>query len=137
MQLSPYLFFADTCEAAFRFYQQCLGGEIVTMMNHGESPIAGQTPLERHRTILHARLDLPDGQVLMGSDAPPEFRRENGGFSLSLGVKQLAEAERLYQALSQGGTVTMPLQPTFWSAGFAMLTDRFGTPWMINCEIPA
>jgi PhnB protein len=133
MQLNPYLIFNGTCEAAFKFYAQCLGGKIEMMMNHGESPMAEQTPPERHKSIMHARMTVGD-QVLMGSDGPADYHDEMQGFSVTLGIDTPAEAERVFNALAGGGTVKMSLQKTFWAERFGMLTDRFGTPWMINCE---
>ncbi len=73
-------------------------------------------------------------KVLMGSDAPPERYQEPRGFSVSLSVKDPAEAERIFHALADNGTVQMPIQKTFWSVRFGMVVDRFGVPWMVNCE---
>ncbi len=70
----------------------------------------------------------------MASDAPPQYHKTPQGFSVSLHVKTEDEAERIFKALAEGGTVTMPLEKTFWAARFGMLTDRYGTPWMINCD---
>jgi PhnB protein len=82
---------------------------------------------------MHARMSLPGGSVLMASDAPPEHREKVQGFSVSLTVTDVADAERKFNALADGGTVTMPFSKTFWSRGFGMCTDRFGIPWMVNC----
>ncbi|MGH7962356.1 MAG: VOC family protein [Candidatus Binatia bacterium] len=136
MQLIPYLNFNGQCEAAFKFYEQCLGGTIVAMMTHGDSPIADQVPSGLHNTILHARLIVGD-QVLMGSDSPPEHHEKPQGMYVSLGIDDPADAERIFHALAENGTVRMPLQQTFWAARFGMLVDRFGIPWMINCDQPA
>ena len=133
MQLNPYLTFNGQCEAAFKFYEKCLGGKIVAMITHGGSPMAEQTPPERHDTILHARLMVGD-EVLMGSDAPPERYEQAKGFSVTLGVADPGTAERIFRDLSQNGTVQMPIQKTFWAVRFGMLVDQFGIPWMINCE---
>src|SRR5919112_5802116 len=135
MQLNPYLMFDGQCEAAFRFYEQALGGTIVAIMTFGESPMAEQTPAELRGQIMHARLIVGD-TVLLGSDAPGERYEKMKGFSVALGVDEPAEAERVFNALAAGGTVTMPIQETFWARRFGMLTDRFGTPWMVNCEKP-
>jgi PhnB protein len=135
MQLNPYLMFDGQCEAAFRFYEQALGGTIVAIMTFGESPMSEQTPAELRGQIMHARLIVGD-TVLMGSDAPGERYEKMKGFSVALGVDEPAEAERVFNALAAGGTVTMPIQETFWAHRFGMLIDRFGTPWMINCEKP-
>jgi len=93
-------------------------------------------PPEWHDKIMHARLTVGD-ETLMGSDAPPGRYEAMKGFSVTLGIADPADAERIFQALAQGGTVRMPIQPTFWAQRFGMLVDRFGTPWMINCEQPA
>ena len=133
MQLNPYLFFNGQCEAAFKFYEQCLGGRILFKITNGESPMAKETPKERHGQILHARFEV-DGQVLMGSDAPPDRFDPPKGFSISINLATPEEAERIFAALSEKGTVHMPIQETFWALRFGMLNDQFGIPWMINCE---
>jgi PhnB protein len=133
MQLNPYLTFNGKCEAAFKFYEQCLRGKIEIMMTHGDSPMAQQVPSEWRNKIIHARLTVGDN-VLMGSDAPPERYEEMKGFSVSLSVDDPAEAERIFNALVANGTVRMPLQKTFWAVRFGLLVDQFGVPWMVNCE---
>jgi len=133
MQLNTYLHFNGQCEEAFKFYEQCLGGKIEAMVSHEETPFANQVPTERRRQIVHARL-LVDGQVLMGMDPPPDRYQKPHGFNVNIGVKDPAEAERIFNALSQNGTVTMQFGETFFAVRFGMLVDRFGIPWMINCE---
>jgi PhnB protein len=133
MQLSPYLFFNGDCEEAFKFYAQCLGGKIEGMLTHAGTPAEAQVPPEWRDKILHARLTIGD-QVLMASDAPPGRYDQPKGFSVSIQIKDPAEAERIFQALSENGTVQMPIAETFWAARFGMLVDRFGIPWMVNCE---
>jgi PhnB protein len=133
MKINAYLHFDGRCEAAFKFYEQCLGGKIVFKMTYGESPMAGQSPPGWRDKIMHARLLVKD-QVLMGSDASPERYNAPKGFSMSLNLNDAAEAERIFNALLEKGTVVMPLQETFWAERFGMLSDQFGIPWMINCE---
>lgn len=135
MQLNPYLTFNGQCEAAFKFYERCLGGKIEAMMPHAGTPAEEHVPVEWRDKIMHARLAVGDG-VLMGSDAPPERYEKPRGFSVSLQIKDPAQAERAFHALAEGGAVQMPIQATFWAARFGMLVDRFGTPWMINCDKP-
>lgn len=135
MKINPYLSFNGTCKAAFTFYAQCLHGEIVMMMTPADAPAEAQCPPGSSDFILHARLLVGD-QVLMGSDAPEGRYQPAQGVFVSLNIDEPAEAERVYNALSEGGTVHMPLQETFWAQRFAMLADRFGTAWMINCEKP-
>ena len=136
MQLNPYLLFDGQCEAAFTFYAERLGGKVAAMMRYEGSPAADHTPPEWRQKIMHARLMLGD-RVLMGSDPPPGSQERMQGFFVTLGVDDPAEAERIFAALAEGATVRMPLQQTFWARRFGMLVDRFGTPWMINCEQPA
>jgi PhnB protein len=133
MQLNPYLFFNGDCEAAFKFYEQNLGAKIEAMMPHEGSPAAGHVPAEWGSKILHARLRLGD-QVLMASDAPPGSFEKQQGFSINIGVNDPSEAERIFRALAESGKVTMPIAETFWAVRFGMLVDRFGIPWMVNCE---
>ncbi len=134
MQVHPYLNFNGQCEEAFKFYEECLGGRIVTMMSHGDSPIADQLPAEWHASILHARMDL-GGTVLMGSDNPPGHASKPAGMYVALFADSAAEAERVFHALAENGQIQMPMEKTFWAERFGMLTDRFGTQWMINCEL--
>ncbi len=133
MQINPYLMFNGHCEDAFKFYQQVLGGKIEAMMPHEGTPAAEHVPSEWRNKIMHARLRVGD-KVLMGSDAPPGRQEDMQGFSVSLGIEKPADAERIFHALAENGTVRMPIQQTFWAARFGMLVDQFGTPWMINCE---
>jgi PhnB protein len=133
MKLNPYLFFNGECEAAFKFYEQCLSGKIDAMMTYEGSPMAEETPTESRNKIMHAQLNVGD-MVLMGSDTLPEHFKTPQGFYVSLQFDDVAEAERIFHTLAENGTVRMPLEETFWAARFGMLVDRFGTPWMINCE---
>src|SRR5271167_3780848 len=133
MQLNPYLTFNGQCEAAFKFYEKALGGKIEAMIPHTGTPAAEHVPPEWREKIMHARL-IVNGQALMGSDAPPDHYKEPKGFSVSLQFKDEAEGARVFNALAEGGKVGMPLQKTFWAAGFGTLVDRFGIPWMINCD---
>jgi PhnB protein len=131
--LNPYLFYQDTCEAAFNFYAKVLGGKIEMMLRASEGPPDMRPSPGREKMIMHARMSLPGGSVLMASDAPPEHVEKPQGFSISLTIADVADAERKFNALADGGTVTMPFSKTFWAKGFGMCVDRFGIPWMVNC----
>lgn len=133
MELNPYLTFNGDCEAAFKFYEQCLGGKIEGMRTHAGAPAEEHAPPEWRNKMLHARLIVGD-EVLMGSDTPPERYEQPKGFWVSIRVKDAADAERIFHALAEDGTVQMPIQQTFFAARFGMLVDRFGIPWMVNCE---
>jgi PhnB protein len=133
MRANPYLLFDGTCEEALTAYANILGGRILAMMPFEQSPASANTPQEWRKKILHGRIAFGDN-VLMASDAPPGRFQKMQGMSVALNIAEPAEAERVFAALAEGATVTMPLAETFWALRFGMLTDRFGTPWMINCE---
>lgn len=134
MQWFPYLALNGRCKEAFEFYEKCLGGKIVAMAGYDDMPNAEELPAAMRGRIMHARLVLGD-QVLMGCDAHPDMPYDGiRGCDVAIQAKTPEEAERLFAVLSEGGTVQMPIGETFFSARFAMFTDRFGVPWMINCE---
>jgi PhnB protein len=133
MQVNPYLFFDGQCKEAFEFYAELLGGKIEAMLTHEGTPAADHVPAEWRSKIIHARLVLGN-QVLMGSDAPPQHQQKPQGFSVNINLESPAEAERIFNALKENGNVAMPFGETFWAVRFGMLVDRFGIPWMVNCE---
>ena len=133
MSIDVHLDFADTCEEAFRFYAEVLGGTDLQIMTNGASPMADKIPAERKNLVMHAHLNV-DGTALMGADAPPQMYRAPQGVSLSVGAKDAAEAERKFAALSEGGQVRMPMAETFFRKRCGMVTERFGIPWMVVCQ---
>lgn len=133
MQVSPHLTFAGQCEAAFKFYERCLGGTIDMMLTYGNSPMAEQVPPGWRDKIVHATLSIGD-RAVSGADALPEQYERPQGFYLLLDIDNSAEAERAFGALSEGGIVRMPLQKTFWSNAFGVIVDQFGIPWEISCQ---
>jgi PhnB protein len=133
MEIGPYLNFKGNCAEAFKFYERTLGGKIVMMQTHGDSPMKDHVPADWRDKIMHVRL-VVGNYALMGSDAPPEHYVPTQGFYVSVSVDGPANAERVFNAFAEGGKVNMPFQKTFWSAGFGMVVDQFGTPWMVNCE---
>jgi len=135
MQTIPHLHFKGNCREAFKFYAETLGGKIVFAMTFGEAPGAEQAPAELRNQIIHARVDL-GGQFLLGCDVPPDRYQAPQGFNVMAAVDKPADAERLFETLADGGTVSMPVRETFWAHRFGMCTDRFGTPWMVNCAKP-
>ena len=136
MKIKPYLSFDGECQAALKFYARCLGGTIVYSMTYGQSPMATQVPPEWGAKIYHATLSVGD-QTLGAADAPPGAYRNPQGLSLTLELDEPTEADRLFGMLSEGGTVQMPIQETHWAQRFGVLTDQFGTPWIINCGTSA
>ena len=134
MRINPYLIFNGDCKAAFTFYAQALPGRIDVMMTFGESPAREHFPADLHNLIIHTSLSIDD-QAIMGSDTTPDRPTDDmAACSISLNVDSIAEAERVFAALSDDGSVQMPLEATFWAARFGMLVDRFGVSWMVNCE---
>jgi PhnB protein len=136
MRWNPYLAFDGNCEAAFKFYERCLGGKIVAMITYADMPSGQPVAPEHAKRIMHARLVTGD-QVLMGGDAPAGMPFKGiHGCSVAVQVDKPEDAERLFKALSEKGTVDMPMQETSWAIRFGMLKDQFGVPWMVNCEMP-
>jgi PhnB protein len=133
MRINPYLEFNGQCEEAFKFYERCFNGKIEMMMTHAESPMADKVPVEWRNAILHARIVIGDRELL-GSDRPPQDYKAPQGISVMLEIKDPVEAERVFHALEEKGTVRMPFQETFWAQRFGMVVDRYGIPWLINCE---
>lgn len=136
IQLEPYLFFDGKCEEALNFYKGIFGGEIEGLSRWKEMPgDAGGPPVtpETENRVMHAYFKS-DGVKFMASDASPGKKYGEGPMSLSLDVSDAAQAQRLFDALGQGGNVEMPMQDMFWGAKFGMLTDKFGIDWMVSCR---
>lgn len=131
MRLIPYLNFNGNCRAAFDFYREALGGEIVMRMTYGDSPMGDQMPPDSHNLIMHSQL-VAGGAVLMGADGPPS-PGDGGSTCINVDVDSIEEAERIYAALTVGGEIQMPLAETFWAHRWGAFRDRYGKPWMINC----
>ncbi|HJU94133.1 MAG TPA: VOC family protein [Pyrinomonadaceae bacterium] len=132
MELSPYLIFNGDCAEALKFYEQTLGARIEFSTTFAGSPAAEHAPPEWGDKILHATMKI-DGQTVMGSDAPPGHYAKPQGISVSIALSDRDKGERIFNALAEGGTITMPFEKTFWAEGFGMCVDRFGIPWMVNC----
>lgn len=134
MQLHTYFMFDGDCREAFEFYQRCLGAEIKAMMAWKDGPNAQEMPAEQQDRIMHACLDL-NGHMLMGTDSPPGSPYEGvRDAHVVLAVPDPGEAERVFGELSRGGKVEMPMAETFWAQRFGTAVDRFGVPWMVNCD---
>jgi PhnB protein len=133
LNASVTLHFNGDCEAAFKFYEHLLGGKIEFVLPWGASPLADQAPAGWGQKILFARLTSRD-MTLLGGDALPGQYRPAAGFSLTLSTADPGEAEYLATELAKdGGSVTVPLEKTFWALRYGVVTDRFGIPWEINC----
>lgn len=132
MQINPYLSFNGNCREAFKFYEGVFGAKTSMSMTWGESPMCDQMPKEMSDHIMHTTLNIGNA-ALMGADAPAEHYEKPQGMHIALHYEDTAEGERIFNALSEGGTVQMPFQKTFWADGFGMCADKFGIPWMVNC----
>jgi PhnB protein len=132
MTMNTYVNFPGSCAEAFRFYEEHLGGTITMMTTHGQTPGSRVGPEWQH-AVLHARLSI-GGTELMGADIPKAEPMRSA--YLSLRPDSDKEAERMFQALSDGGTIFMPMQQTFFASRFGQLRDRFGINWMIMHERP-
>jgi PhnB protein len=133
VQLYPNLTFNGQCEAAFKFYEECLHGRTVFMMTYENAPMDLQTPSDWRKKIFHATFALAEF-MFAGSDLPPGQYQKPQGFALQFNLNDPVNAERIFKALSENGTVQMPLQETFWAPRFGVLVDQFDIPWIINCE---
>lgn len=132
MQLEPYIFFYGRCEEALEFYKSAIGGTYELNRFEG-SPMAEQVPANARNKIMHATFK-GDGFSFMASDGDlsKKLDAQAGNVSLSLGITDAAQAERVFNALAQGGTVNQPFGDAFWGGKFGVLVDRFGTEWMIS-----
>jgi PhnB protein len=130
MKLNTFLNFGGNCEAAFRFYEQHLGGKITMLMRRSEQPEQPVTWPSWENSIQYAYMDLGETQ-LMASDVPPERFQPMRSVYLSLTVEGADEAERIWALLSAGGQIFMPMEETFFATRFGQLRDKFGTSWMI------
>ena len=130
--IHAYLTFDGNAAEAMRFYEKTLGGKIQMMMTMGEAPGAEQFPPGAASRIMHAALAYGGG-LLMASDSMPGQPYEGmKGFGVALTLDTVAEGRRVFDALAEGGKVGMPYDKTFWVEAFGMVTDRFGTPWLVN-----
>ena len=130
--LDSYIFFNGNCAEAMRFYERTLGGKIEMSMTYAESPEPDQCPPDSKDRIMHASMLIGDRR-LMASDTPAsDGAKPMQSFALSLSYPEVKEAQRIFNALADGGTTIMPFGKTFWAEGFGMCTDKFGTPWMVG-----
>ena len=137
--LNPYLNFGGNTEEVFNFYKSVFGGEFSTFMRFSDVPagaMGGEQNAADANMLMHVALPIGKGSVLMGSDKPAAMGSVTKGDNswISLDAESKEEADKLFNGLSAGGMVMMPLQDTFWGAYFGMFADKFGTQWMINCE---
>jgi PhnB protein len=140
MKLVTSLSFAGNCREAFEFYAQVLGDEITAVMTYGDGPPGMEVPAAMKDWLMHCWLQVGD-QALMGSDMHSDWATKinepKNGFDVTFHTESIEEARRVFEALSEGGTVAMAFSEMFWTPGFGTLTDRFGIPWMVNVSSAA
>jgi PhnB protein len=138
--IQPYLNFQGNSEEAINFYKSKLGGVILTLQKFKDTPHGEKMSEADRDKVMHISLKLKDGTTLMASDVVEGMGGEyikGNNFSLAVNPESEGEADRIFNGLSEGGEVTMPLQKTFWNAYFGMLNDKYGIQWMINYVYPA
>jgi PhnB protein len=133
MKASTTLHFSGQCEAAFKHYERQLGAKIEFMLKWGESPAGGEVPPEWRDKVLHARMTLGGADIVAGDVLARDYRQPQG-FSVMLAVDDRQNAEQIFAALADGGSIKMPLQKTFWAPLYGVVVDRYAIPWEVNCE---
>ncbi len=131
--INPYLNFNGKTEEAFNFYKSVFGGEFTSLMRFGETPGCEDMPATEKDGIMHVSYQI-GSTILMASDVPSSMEQVKFGSSVSLciNVETREEADRVFNGLSEGGNISMPMQDMFWGDYFGMLTDKFGIQWMIS-----
>jgi PhnB protein len=135
MKTNLHLVFPGTCREAFAFYEKSFGSKIAMTMTFADAPEGTPVPPDAKDLIMHTSMPV-GGILLMGCDAPKGREEPLGGFQVALQSDDEAEVKRVFEALSGGGSVMMPLQKTFWSPLFGMLKDKFGVGWMVSVPGP-
>ena len=130
MNVTPYVFFNGNCAEAIAYYQKVLGARVRSQAKYGDTPAKEHVPAEFHDKVIHADLEIGGSSLMMSDDCRPEAGGP-GGYSLTIGADSTAEAKRMFDALADGGTVTMEFGKTFFAEAFGSVHDRFGIRWMV------
>ncbi len=133
MKLVPHLGFDGRCEEAFKYYEKHLGGKITRLATYEGTPAEQMMPAEMRRKVIHAQIAIGDS-TLMGADSPPGRYEVTHGIAVTLEADTPEEAQRMFDALANGGSIQMSMEKTFFAVKFGTLRDRFGIPWMVICE---
>ncbi len=129
--VKPYITFKGNCAEAIDFYKQALGADELFRQTFGESPMKEMGPAD---AIMHATIQVGDSHIMMCDDPRGDAAEAPSNISLAVGLDDAEQARKIFNNLAEGGTVTMPIDKTFWAEAFGMLTDKFGINWMVNCE---
>ena len=133
MKLITYVTFGGQCEEAINFYKEALGAEVLLVSRMGDSKMEVAEVLKNK--IMHARLRIGENELYMSDTFEPSSVKQGNNISLSIQIDDTVQLEKLFNSLSAGGTVKMPLEDTFWGARFGMFIDKFGIHWMMNCDL--
>ena len=133
LSVNPYITFPGNCRQAIEFYQAALGAEVLFTQTVGDSPMSNMGPSEN---IMHATIKVGDSTMMMCDNPGPEAAPGNGNISLAVGLNDPERAGQIFDNLSAGGAVIMPIQKSYWAEAFGMVTDKFGVKWLINCDAP-
>ena len=134
MKINPYITYKDNCREAFEFYAEVLGGEVEFVQTFGEAPGGDGTPVHLADKVMHARVKIGESYLLGSDSFSPEGYAPPSGITIQSGGDDFDTTKAQFTALAEGGQVTMPFESTFWAAGFGMLVDKFGVPWMMNVD---
>lgn len=133
LTVEPYITYKGNCREAMEFYKTAVGAEILFSQTIGDSPMAG---MGDPNNIMHATIRIGNSTLMMSDNCGPGDVPTGTQISLAIGLKDAAKAKELFDNLSEGGSVIMPLEKTFWAEAFGMVTDKYGVKWMINSEAP-
>jgi PhnB protein len=131
--VSPYIAFKGNCRQAIEFYKTALGADVLFTQTVGESPMSD---MGQSTNIMHCTIKVGDSTIMMCDDPRPEVAPGDGNISLAIGLDDPERASQLFRNLTDGGSVIMPLEKTYWAEAFGMVTDKFGVKWMVNCAAP-
>lgn len=131
MKIYPYLNFDGNCQEAFEFYAKVFGGKILGIQKYGDAPAGEEINPTWNDRVMHAQMSIGDA-MLMASDTPPDWFHKPQGIYVFIQIDEVADAERIFEQLSEGAEIHMPMQEQFWAKRFGMLVDKYGTPWMIS-----
>jgi len=130
--ISPYISFEGNCKEAIEFYKDKLGAEVLFSETYGESPMKGKAPDDM---IMHCTIKIGDSRIMACDSVFKEYPLTVGNnITLAIGTRDVDEADKMFEQMSDGAKIIMPMQETFWAKKFGMLTDKFGINWMFNCE---
>jgi PhnB protein len=134
--MNPYITTNGNGREVVAFYQQALGAEVLGVMTFGEGPSDPnyQMPEEAKDRIMHAHLKVGETDLMLSDTFPGQPLQVGNQVTIALMVENVDQGKRIFEALAEGGQVSMPFQQTFWSPGYGMVTDKFGTPWQVSTE---